>query len=186
MITARRIRTSELPSASITLAQAFADDPYLAWLTAEAPGMPSAADFFSGQVTDAFKRGKSIDVTDGLESVAIWEPRRAELTGSVGTPPHVAEVLARIDRSIPREHHYALEWIGTRSNALRRGYASVAIQPYLTRCDLDLVGAALWTSNPGSFDFYARHGFAVREKIEFPAAPGAWWLWRDPRGASAT
>jgi hypothetical protein len=74
--------------------------------------MASTSDFFSLQVMQAYEGKKGIKVTEGLASVAFWAAHRAELPGSVGTPQHVAELLARINRSVPRENHYVLECIG--------------------------------------------------------------------------
>jgi hypothetical protein len=51
----------------------------------------------------------------------------------------------------------------------------------LDLCDREHFPAYLESSKERNVDFYARHGFRVRERITLPDGPSLWLMWREPR-----
>jgi GNAT superfamily N-acetyltransferase len=71
--------------------------------------------------------------------------------------------------------------LGTEPEAQGQGLGSAVLGGVLEQCDRDGVGAFLESSKERNIDFYARHGFRVREEIRLLRGPPMWSMWRDPR-----
>jgi GNAT superfamily N-acetyltransferase len=133
--------------------------------------------------------------TPERSGAALWAGPgrwREDLRESLMLLPMLPVLLPRIVRSthgvreIERRHpvrpHYYLSVLGTEPQQQGGGIGSALLGPVLRRCDADGVGAYLESSKESNVDFYARHGFAVTERIDLPDGPALWLMWREPCG----
>jgi GNAT superfamily N-acetyltransferase len=135
-----------------------------------------------------------IYTTSDLCGAALWTLPgrwREDLRQSLMLLPMLPVLLPRIVRStaavreIERRHpvapHFYLSVLGTEPQQQGGGIGSALLGPVLQRCDADEMGAYLECSKEPNVEFYARHGFAVTERIELPEGPSLWLMWREPR-----
>jgi GNAT superfamily N-acetyltransferase len=91
-------------------------------------------------------------------------------------------VLSAIEKYHPKEPHWYLGILGTRTDHQGKGIGSAVLQPVLDRCDTEGVPAYLESSKHSNIAFYRRHGFEVTGEIALPkGGPPVWPMWRDPR-----
>lgn len=97
--------------------------------------------------------------------------------------PHIARstrAVREIERRHPVAPHFYLSVVGTEPKKQGEGIGSALLLPTLQRCDETGTAAYLESSKESNLRFYARHGFAVRERIELPDGPPLWLMWREP------
>lgn len=176
------------------LARAFYDDPVTAWFYPDgARRMKHARRFFGIRLRQLADQNL-IYTTSELSGAALWTLPgrwREDLRQSLMLLPMLPVLLPRIVRStaavreIERRHpvapHFYLSVIGTEPEQQGGGIGSALLGPVLQRCDTDARAAYLECSKESNVDFYARHGFAVTERIELPGGPPLWLMWREPR-----
>ena len=134
-----------------------------------------------------------IFTTDDHSGAAMWtEPGRwrEDLRQSLMLIPMLPVLLPRIRRSTravreierrhPVEPHYYLSVLGTDPEQQGGVFGSALLTPVLDRCDSEGIAAYLESSKESNVDFYARHGFAVTDRIELPDGPPLWLMWREP------
>jgi ribosomal protein S18 acetylase RimI-like enzyme len=79
------------------------------------------------------------------------------------------------------EPHYYLFALGTLAQYQRQGIGSALTQPILSCCNASGLPAYLETASKPNVLFYERHGFQVKEIIQFPhGKPKARRMWREP------
>jgi GNAT superfamily N-acetyltransferase len=194
-VSVRSARRDDFGPLAEMLARAFYDDPVTCWFYPDdGRRMRHARRFFAirqRQLADQ----QLIYTTPELSGAALWAGPgrwREDLRQSLMLVPMLPVLLPRIVRStqavreIERRHpvrpHYYLSVLGTEPQQQGGGIGSALLGPVLQRCDADGVGAYLESSKESNVGFYARHGFAVTERIELPDGPALWLMWREPRG----
>jgi GNAT superfamily N-acetyltransferase len=194
-VSVRRARPDDFGALAKMLARAFYDDPVTSWFYPDAARrMKHARRFFA--IRQRQLAGQElIYTTPELSGAALWAGPgrwREDLRESLMLLPMLPVLLPRIVRSthavreIERRHpvrpHYYLSVLGTEPKQQGGGIGSALLGPVLRRCDAEGVGAYLESSKESNVDFYARHGFAVTERIELPEGPPLWLMWREPNG----
>ena len=191
----RLARPDDFKPLAEMLARAFYDDPVTSWFYPDdARRMRHARRFFAIRQRQLAGQGL-IYTTPERSGAALWAGPgrwREDLRESLMLLPMLPVLLPRIVRSThavrdierrhPVEPHYYLSVLGTEPQQQGGGIGSALLGPVLRRCDSDGVGAYLESSKESNLDFYARHGFAVTERIELPEGPALWLMWREPGG----
>ena len=175
------------------LARAFYDDPVTAWFYPDAARrLRHGRRFFSIRLRQL--AGHGLIFTDEERSgAALWAPPghwREDFRQSLRMLPMLPALLPHIGRStravreIERRHpvapHFYLSVVGTDPNKQGGGIGSALLAPILQMCDESGTAAYLESSKESNLSFYARHGFAVTERIELPEGPPLWLMWREP------
>jgi GNAT superfamily N-acetyltransferase len=196
---ARRATTQDLPGIADALADAFHDDPVMAYVFGDdqAKAQKRLVPFFRHE-GGRHLRGDHVFTTEGYAGASYWDPPRRWKTGAkdylglagpmllgVGLRiPRALRGLARLDEvheAQPADHWY-LAVLGTRTDRQGTGVGSALMDPVLEICDRDGLGAYLESSKERNVPFYRRHGFEVVEEVEFgPGGPTLWAMWRDPQ-----
>ena len=86
-----------------------------------------------------------------------------------------------VENHHPRWPHWYLGVLGTDPPMQGRGLGSGVMEPVLSRCDRDGIGAYLESSKESNVPYYRRHGFEVVEVVTLPKGPRLWLMWRHPR-----
>ncbi len=192
----RKMTVDDCPVVSRAIARAFFDDPLQTWALPDTTTRLSILE----QVFELLSRYSSVprdaSYTDAtLACAAFWVPpgpfeldRAAaeamapmlDLLGDANERFRVAEDVMRAHR--PAEPHFYLQGLGTDPPRQGEGLASAAMQPVLTRCDVDGIPAYLESTKDRNVGFYERHGFAVTDRVDIPlGGPALWMMWREPR-----
>jgi GNAT superfamily N-acetyltransferase len=175
------------------LARAFYDDPVTAWFYPDATRrLRHGRRFFAIRLRQLAGHGL-IFTTEDLAGAVLWAPPgqwREDFRQSLRMLPMLPVLLPHIMRStravreIERRHpvapHYYLSVVGTDPDKQGGGIGSALLAPMLHRCDETNAAAYLESSKESNLPFYARHGFAVKERIELPEGPPLWLMWREP------
>jgi GNAT superfamily N-acetyltransferase len=176
------------------LARAFAEDPLTRWLHPNPRSRARQARRTFAVRLRQLAPQDEIWTTPEHSGAALWALPgrwRDDLAASLRLLPllppllprlgRIAQVTARIEAAHPRVPHFYLSVLGTDPAAQGRGVASALLRPVLDRCDAERLPAYLETSTRRNVAWYARHGFAVRERLDLPGgAPPLWTLWREP------
>ncbi len=188
------LREDYAPLAEV-LAHAFFDDPVTSWFYPDASSrMRHARRFFSIRLRQLAVHGL-IYTTAERSGAALWAPPgqwRESLRQSLMQLPMLPVLLPRIvscthavreiERHHPVEAHFYLSVIGTDPEQQGAGIGSALLAPVLRRCDETRTAAYLECSRESNVSFYARHGFAVTERVELPEGPPLWLMWRESPG----
>lgn len=197
------------PEVGPTLTDAFADDPFMAWIFGGVDDRRAALRVWWDWLVAHGPDGGEVWRTDDAGAAAIWYPPRharpegeppAEpeptedrgdapvdpfvelLTGLIGE--RVGEVLAFFGRGSamhPPEPHWYLLALGTRTDRQGRGLAARLVRPVLDRCDAEGLGVYLESSNPRNIPFYHRLGFAEVGELWTPDDSAVvTGMWRTP------
>jgi GNAT superfamily N-acetyltransferase len=187
---------------SLTLAEAFHDDPVLSWLlpdeSTRAAALRTHFEIEARHVALAHRDGGSTVAAetatgDVLGAALVLPP------GQWRTPlrvqaryapaylrvfgrrlPRALGVLTALERHHPRRRHYYLPYIGVRPNAQGRGLGTALLVPLLERCDRERVPAYLEASCPDNARLYRRLGFRTLEIVRPLGAPPVELMLRDP------
>jgi ribosomal protein S18 acetylase RimI-like enzyme len=187
---------ADLNPLAAALADAFADDPMMAWIYPD-PGarMAHVEAFMWAALEIGFPHGH-VYAAGADTAAAIWAPPDIDLFDEQAVARLfglLSEQLgARAEEvgvglgSIAEHHphhvpHFYLFVLGTARAAQGRGIGSLLLHEILDRCDRQGLGAYLESSNVRNVPFYERHGFHVLTEVklseEFVARP----MWRDAR-----
>ncbi len=194
-VTVRPALPEDFGSLAEALARAFYDDPVTAWFYPDAARrMRHARRFFGIRLRQLARHGL-IFTTPEHAGAALWAPPgrwREDLRQSLMQVPMLPVLLPRIvratravreiERHHPAEPHFYLSVLGVDPELQGGGVGSALLAPALERCDATSTAAYLESSKEGNVAFYARHGFAVAERIELPEGPPLWLMWREPSG----
>ncbi|MEO0326309.1 MAG: GNAT family N-acetyltransferase [Myxococcota bacterium] len=183
-----RVRAAEdadRPAMRRLLEEAFAEDPFVGWLTSHQPRRRRA---YVRLVLDrlAWRRG-CVELCEGpggaLCSVAVWMPPGTwELTlveqlrllpavfRAVGSRRFgdAAAASERVERQRPTAFWY-LALVGTASAHRGRGHGRAVLTPGLARARAAGVPALLDTGAEVNLGFYTRLGFVARRQVRLPS-----------------
>ncbi len=192
----RNVTAAEIPSVSIALAKAFADDPLKLFLTGgRTLSVDRAAPFFRAFQEIQLPHGH-VYTTAGFEAAAIWAPPgqwKVPFSQVLRKSPTFLrlygwrflpnlQVLSELEKLHPREPHYYLEIIGTDPAYQGKGFGSKLMTPMTERADTEGVGMYLESSKESNVAFYGRFGFVTRQTMTHRRkGPQQWLMWRDPR-----
>jgi len=96
--------------------------------------------------------------------------------------PKALRALTAIEKAHPPGEHYYLAVLGTDKRFQGQGVGSACLEPVLSRCDEQGIGAYLESSKERNIPFYNRHGFEVTRELPLPGGgPSIWLMWREPR-----
>ena len=180
-----------------SLADAFFDDPVMSWiLTDEASRRRRLARLFGVQLRAHYLPRATVWTTPDRSAAALWSPPGQaimapttilrylpDLVGALGRHTvRALRTLNHVERQHPKEPHWYLGVLGTRTAAQGQGLGSAVLGPVLARCDAEGLPAYLESSKYSNIAFYRRHGFEVTGEIALPfGGPPVWPMWRDPR-----
>jgi ribosomal protein S18 acetylase RimI-like enzyme len=187
----------DLDGMAHALSLAFEDDPVMQWLFGDQAPRPVrySRPFFTGEGRRHL-RHQTVYTADGHPGAAYWDPPGHWKTSTMavlrqaplilrGIGPRARKALqglARIEEAHAQHpEHYYLAVLGTRPDRQGAGVGSALLEPVLTRCDHEGVGAYLESSKESNIPFYRRHGFEVVGEVTFPMGPTVWPMWRDPQ-----
>ncbi len=194
----RPLRSSDVPAAAEVIADAFADDPFWAWLF---PGADRALIVRSWirQLHVAYMPKGHSYVNDDVTGAALWAPpgkwrlsRRQELRLAPSYlrllgPQRMrtaSRAFAVIEGGHPDESHWYLSVLGVTPSSQRSGVGRSLIEPMLTRADADGLPASLETFKPDNVPYYERFGFEVTKEDDIPGGgPHMWAMVRRPRSS---
>ncbi len=206
----RRATPADLEAMAGTLAAAFGDDPIYGWfIRRDARRAEALRRFFADEVRDYLASGEAgatgatkqawvTAAVDGVNGVAMWQPppggQRTPIGALLRAAPHFARDtgLVRLPRLLwlvrateakhPRIPHWYLSVLGVHPSTQGAGVGSALLRPVLEACDRDRLPAYVESSKERNLPFYARHGFKVMERLDFPLrGPSLWLMWREPR-----
>lgn len=185
----------QIPDAVAVLSVAFAHDPVLSFLFPDPVTRPGLlATFFAARLA----AGVGMDLlylSEQNESASLWLPPLQEgdlepswdavlaatiaLMGEEETMQRFAALEPMIEAK-PKEPHWYLGFVGTRSESRGKGLGSALIKVITDRCDVEGMPAALESSDPVNVPLYERHGFRVTQVVEIIGGPSVPMMWRDP------
>jgi ribosomal protein S18 acetylase RimI-like enzyme len=189
----RKARSDEAAALGRVLARAFDDDPVMRWMFARDDRRSAAlARFFSIRVLQLIDQ-EQIYTTDGVTGGALWTlPDRWRINARevFGLSPIMPALGLRLVRTLrglsivehrhPEDPHFYLATLGTDPAHQGEGIGSALMEPVLSICDQEGLGAYLESSKESNIAFYARHGFRVSEEVRMPHGPPVWLMWREP------
>lgn len=188
--------TADLATVADALAQAFWDDPVMAFiLRDQATRGRRLEKLFEVLLRGHYLPLETVWTTPDHAGAALWAPpghaiipvptilrHLPGMLGALGTnTARALRSLNQVDRHHPKEPHWYLGVLGTRPDRQGRGIGSALLGPVLGRCDEEGIPAYLESSKHANLAFYARHGFRVTGEIALPSGgPTVWPMWRDP------
>jgi len=197
-VTVSHLLRADLDAAADTMADAFTDDPWFAWLyrdvETDAQVRRGLLVAFMATVGDhAIDAGHSYTLADHA-AVALWRApdhrsRDAEdravrelLIGQGVDMDRVVPGFRRILGARPSAPHFYLDTLATRPATQGRGLGSQLIGHVLAECDRQGLPAFLESSNPRNVSLYLRHGFQPQGRIDMPDDPSVHLtpMWREP------
>lgn len=190
------IRTAsleDLDAISSSLAAAFHDDPFVAYLLGGHHDWRRSRLAFRMLARNMLQRGIVLTSSD-RSAAALWAPPgqwRLGLGAMLRTLPvtlrayrwHILRALialVRLERRHPRTPHYFLQVLGTDPSYQGRGIGSRLLGHALRMADRDRIGAYLASSKETNLPFYRRFGFEVIGEFRHHNGPRMWLMWRDP------
>ena len=183
-----RVRAAEeadRPGLRRLLEEAFAEDPFVGWLTSHQPRRRQA---YVRLVLDrlAWRRGR-VDVCEGeggaLLSAAVWMPPGTwalSVAEQLRLLPAVYRVVGsrrfgdaaaaseRVERERPAAFWY-LALVATDGLVRGRGHGRAVLAPGLALARTEGVPALLETGAEATLGFYARLGFVPRRRVRLPS-----------------
>jgi ribosomal protein S18 acetylase RimI-like enzyme len=177
------------------LADAFGDDPALAWIFPDAARRPAQLRRFFDLILHAAPRLElaqlALDDAGAIAGVALWRPPGAwalplptllanlpRLIGCFGLAlPRTLGLMGAMDHQHDRRPHHYLQFIGVAAAAQGRGLGGALLRAGLTRA----AGAPCYleTATPSNVGLYQAHGFGVRNQWQHGDAPPFWSMWHQ-------
>lgn len=197
--TVQRAAAQHEDALASTLADAFQDDPVLAFLIppdmSERDGRVTA--FFGSMIRSYLRRDKHVFLAGDAQGAALWGPpgqwrlppgeivreTPASIKAFGRNLPKALRVLNQIEGLHPKEpNHWYLAFLGTRCDSQGQGVGSAMLREVLAQADDSRTPAYLESSNERNLTLYERHGFRVVEEIKLlGTGPTMWRMWRDPQ-----
>lgn len=191
----RAATTADRAAIAAVLADAFADDPALAWLLPDPLTRPARLLRFFHFIIRADARlplaQLAITESGAIAGAALWRPpgqwsvpwpallaSAPRLIGCFGTAlPRALGLMGEMDRRHDRRAHWYLQFIGVAPTAQGRGIGGALLRAGLRQaagqpCYLE-------TATPSNVGLYQAHGFAVRNEWQHGSAPNFWSMWHQ-------
>ena len=192
----RAIRDADVPRAAEVIADAFATDPFWAWLFPDAERRLVVRSWIRQLRISYLPKGHSY-ANDDLTGAALWSPpggwrlsRAQELRLAPSylrlLGPRRMRTAARafsvIEAGHPDEPHWYLSVLGVSPAHQRSGIGRSLIEPMLERADRDGVPTSLETFKAENVPYYERFGFEVSREDDVPGGgPHMWAMVRRAR-----
>ena len=189
----------DIPELAGVLARAFADDPYLRYLTSGAADpVERMYEGWTGILRYGSARLAATYTTDDRSGVAVWlPPRRPARTGIESLHlllamarlrgwrrlRAVSDIVREIDERRRRHEpgpHYYLQALAVDVGRQGRGTGTALMRATLEHCDDAGLPACLETVNPRNLPFYGRLGFLVVERLTLADTGIDCWIPRRP------
>jgi ribosomal protein S18 acetylase RimI-like enzyme len=176
----RHALQADLERLAASLASAFAQDPVMQWIFADASTRQASLETWMRFNLDmGLTRGHTY-LAGGGQAAAIWSPPDVSLFDAHWGPAmastttelvgeRAAEVMQALSQTFtaaPDEPFFYLFVLGVHADAQGQGLGADLITPVLEVCDREGISAHLESSNPNNLSFYQRHGFEVTHEIE--------------------
>jgi GNAT superfamily N-acetyltransferase len=201
----RLLRPGEARRASVLLAAAFADDPFIGYFLRDrrrrALALPP---FFRAVLHDLLPAGAvyALEADGALAAVAAWAPpgeptssRRSQSLARIAglelravfpraSPPLLAGFATLAEQHPPVPHWY-LAFVGVDPRWQRHGFGRALLAAALAEADVAGMPCYLETPFPDTRAFYARLGFQDGEQLHpVEGAPPIWTMTRPVPRAS--
>ena len=197
--TVRPAGAADVPDMSVTLAQAFEDDPVMTFLVPEPDRLDKLRRFFVMLARIQHLPHGGCYTTEDCAGAALWDPPdqwKMPASALLRSTPTLLSVLgvgsvralrtlAQVEKLHPHQPHWYLAVLGTAPEHQGKGIGSSLMAPVLDRCDEQGLPAYLESSKESNIAFYNRHGFEVTREIELRNGPTLWAMWREPRPPDA-
>jgi len=183
------------------LAEAFLDDPVLAWINPVRSRRPALLRrLFGAQLRYDYLPGGGVQVVSGAQGqllgAAIWKPPGTAKPGALrsarATLALVGALRSRLPAALavrdalaahcPAEPHWYLNKIGTAVPARGQGAGAALLAAQLRHCDETATPAYLECTRQYTIGYYEKCGFTATEPIDIPhGGPRLWGMLRHPR-----
>ena len=196
------VRTAAAGERAVTaavLAQAFIDDPAMAYLFPDAGRRADRLARFFAMIArvDASTDHWTLALDEAGTPVAatLWRPPGAWVTPvsamlrllpqlvttfRTGLPRALA-LQSVLEAHHPQAPHWYLQFAGCIPAAQGKGYGGAAIRARLAHCDAVGMPAALETATPSNLGLYQSLGFVITGSHDVKNGPTFWNMWREPR-----
>jgi len=185
------------------LAQAFLDDPVMAWMQpVRARRAAMLRRLFVVQLSEEYLPAGGVQMIGDHAgqplAAAMWKPpdttgsrtrRREQVAMAAGVVvalrtrmPAALTLRGALDRAHPAEPHWYLNKLGTAPAARGQGLASALLSAQLCHCDKTGTPAYLEATQHTLIGFYETVGFTRTDPLDVPhGGPRVWGMWRAPR-----
>lgn len=193
MASARPATAGDLPTVAAVLADAFADDPVMAWAFPDGTARPRLLQGMFGYLAEHLylPAGGS---TVAAEAAALWMPpgmsapedfwaeHGAGFAAAVeGQVERLGTLAEQMRAHHPDDPHWYLLALGVRPAAQGRGLGSQLLAVTLAAADEERMPAYLEATSARSRALYERHGFEAQAQFGVTGSPPLWAMWRPPR-----
>lgn len=169
------------------LADAFARDPVISWLSHDS----SYPRHFFENFLPLFTPYNQIYLAENAVAVGLPPGTKMQVSMSLtfrglrkfglGSVMRLRSLLKVMDQNHPTQQHYYLFAIGVSAESQAHGMGSALLTHFLKRCDREGMPVYLENSNAKNLHFYERHGFQVLSRLDLSSnGPWLWPMWRDP------
>jgi ribosomal protein S18 acetylase RimI-like enzyme len=182
----READVGESAQLSATLADAFASDPILRWLSAGRRSdrrlrrlMEAELAYYvfpTGRVlTTGDVRGVSMELPPGGWEMTVPFTGALAFVRALGARlPRARRLQNVFEHNHLREPHYYIRYLGVASRFQGRGLGTALLRATLDRCDGEGVPAYLEASSTRSAALYERLGFVHLGRLQVPDGPSFW------------
>jgi GNAT superfamily N-acetyltransferase len=191
----RPITPADVPKAAEVIADAFATDPFWAWLFPGADRRLVVRSWVRQLHVAYLPKGHSY-VDEDVSGAALWAPPeswRLSRSQELRLAPSYLRLLGPrrmrtasrafsvIARGHPDEPHWYLSVLGVSPSRQRSGTGRSLIEPMLERADRERMPASLETFKADNVPYYERFGFEVTLEDDVPnGGPHMWAMVRRP------
>jgi ribosomal protein S18 acetylase RimI-like enzyme len=190
----RPITAADVPKVAGVIADAFADDPFWAWLFPGAERALVVRSWIRQLHVAYLPKGHSY-ANDDISGAALWAPpgkwqlsvsQQLRLAPSylrlLGPAPMrtASRAFGVIEGGHPDEPHWYLSVLGVAPSHQRRGVGRSLIEPILERADRERALTSLETFKAENVPYYERFGFEVTKEDRIPDGPQMWAMVRSP------
>jgi ribosomal protein S18 acetylase RimI-like enzyme len=192
----RALTPADVPKAAEVIADAFADDPFWAWLFPGADRRLVVRSWIRQLEIAYLPKGHSYTDAD-VRGAALWAPPgrwRLSLSQELRLAPSYLRLLGPrrmrlasrafsvIEGGHPDEPHWYLSVLGVSPSHQRSGIGRSLLEPMLERADREGVAASLETFKMLNVPYYESLGFRVTKEDDIPdGGPHMWAMVRRPR-----